>query len=147
MERALAAARGVPASSLADGEVPVGALVVAADGTILAEAANAPVGENDPSGHAEIRAMRKAAGRAGNYRLGGCVLVVTLEPCLMCAGAIVHARLAGVVYGASDRRAGAVASCLEALDLPFLNHRTWHFGGIKAEACAGLLKAFFEKRR
>lgn len=127
----------------AEGEVPVGALVIAADGHLLAKAHNRPVALSDPSAHAEIAALRAAAIVRGNYRLEGCILVVTLEPCLMCAGAAVHARLAGLVYGAADDRAGAVESCLNALDLPFHNHKIWHMGGIAAPACAGLLKDFF----
>ena len=147
MERALKIAEQAACAPGGQEEVPVGALVVSAQGEILSMAANDSVGARDPAGHAEVRALRLAAARADNYRLGGCVLVVTLEPCLMCAAAMVHARIAGVVYGAADRRAGAVSSCLEALDLPFLNHHVWHFGGVRADACASLLKTFFQNRR
>ena len=87
--------------------------------------------------------MRAAGKRLGNYRLENCVLVVTLEPCFMCTGAIVHARLAGVVYGAADNRAGAVESCFNGLDLPFHNHRVWHMGGVTAPECVALLQNFF----
>lgn len=129
------------------GEVPVGAVLVDADGRIVGRGHNSPVGAHDPSGHAEINAMRDAARALGNYRLGGSWLVVTLEPCLMCAGAAVHARVTGVVYGAPDPGAGAVQSRLEALDLPFNNHRPWHMGGILENECAALLNDFFAGRR
>ncbi len=129
------------------GEVPVGAVVVAPDGAVLSAAHNRTIQTSDPSAHAEILALRAAGGVRGNYRLNGCVLVVTLEPCLMCAGALVHARLSGVVYGAADDKAGAVESCLNALDLPFLNHRVWHMGGIASAECTSLLRAFFENAR
>lgn len=124
-------------------EVPVGALVAGADGRILARGHNLCVTSSDPSAHAEIAVLREAGTAAGNYRLGGAFLVVTLEPCMMCAGALVHARLAGVVYGARDHRAGAVESCLDGLDQYFHNHRPWHLGGILEEECAALLKDFF----
>ena len=129
------------------GEVPVGAVLVGCDGTILASAHNACLSLNDPTAHAEILALRRAAGRLGNYRLSGTVLIVSLEPCLMCAGALVHARVDGIVYGAADPLAGAVSSCCEALTLPFHNHAIWHMGGVAAEACATLLRDFFLKRR
>lgn len=130
-----------------EGEVPVGALIVSGHGDILSRAGNGVERLRDPTAHAEILALRGACERAGNHRLEGAVLVVTLEPCLMCAGALAHARLAGVVYGAADARAGAVASCLECLDEPFLNHRVWHMGGICESECAALLRAFFTERR
>lgn len=107
MLQAIAKARQAPQQ----GEVPVGALIVDPTGTILAAEHNQPITLSDPSAHAEIMAMRSAGTVLGNYRLEGCILVVTLEPCLMCTGAIVHARLAGVVYGAADNKAGAVESC------------------------------------
>jgi tRNA(adenine34) deaminase len=129
------------------GEVPVGALVVSGNGDILARAGNAVERLNDPTAHAEILALRAACRVVGNYRLEGCVLLSTLEPCLMCAGALVHARLAGLVYGAADPGAGGVSSCLDGLDLPFLNHRVWHMGGVSGDRCAGLLCDFFERRR
>ena len=128
-------------------EVPVGAVVVSREGFILSEATNCSIGNCDPTGHAEIAALRAAAQTVNNYRLEGCVLVVTLEPCLMCAGAIVHARLDGVVYGATDRRAGAVQSCLDGFELPFFNHKVWHYGGVRSAECAELLRDFFVRRR
>ncbi|MDR3074241.1 MAG: nucleoside deaminase [Deltaproteobacteria bacterium] len=129
------------------GEVPVGALVVAPDGGILGRGHNAPVAENDPTAHAEIAAIRMAAARAGNYRLNGCVLVVTLEPCLMCVGAIVQARLQGVAFGAFDPKAGAASSVLDGFDLPAHNHVPWQAGGILEAECGALLRTFFSRRR
>ncbi|MDR0239344.1 MAG: nucleoside deaminase [Deltaproteobacteria bacterium] len=129
------------------GEVPVGAVLAGRDGSILASAHNACLALNDPTAHAEILALRRAAGRLGTYRLGGTVLIASLEPCLMCAGALVHARVDGIVYGAADPLAGAVSSCLEAFALPFHNHAIWHMGGVAGEACAALLRDFFMKRR
>ena len=128
-------------------EIPVGAVIASREGMILAEATNCSIGNCDPTGHAEMAALRVAALAKGNYRLEGCVLIVTLEPCLMCTGAIVHARLDGVVYGATDHRAGAVESCLNGLDLPFLNHKVWHYGGVRSAQCAELLQTFFSRRR
>ena len=143
MDRALVLAE----ANGARGEIPVAAVVVAPDGTIVGEAANAPLRGDDPTAHAEILALRAAGKTLGNYRLGGCCMVVTLEPCLMCAGAVAHARLAGLVYGAADVKAGAVSSCLHGLDLPLHTHRVWHMGGVRAEACAELLREFFFVRR
>ncbi|SBW09470.1 tRNA-specific adenosine deaminase [uncultured delta proteobacterium] len=128
-------------------EVPVGAVVVDAAGTIIGRGHNAPIATSDPTAHAEIAALRQAALHTGNYRLTHCVLVVTLEPCLMCVGAIVHARLAGVVFGAYDRRAGAVSSQVDGFELPLHNHRPWQAGGILEEECAALLRDFFTRRR
>ena len=129
------------------GEVPVGAVLAGPGGHILARTGNAPVRRHDPTAHAEILALRAGGAALGNYRLAGCVLAVTLEPCAMCAAALVHARLAGVVYGAADDLAGAVISRAEYLDAPFRNHRVWHMGGVRAEACAALLRDFFERKR
>lgn len=129
------------------GEVPVGALVVHADGHLLAHAHNTPLSRHDPTAHAEILALRQAGKALGNYRLNDCILVVTLEPCAMCAAALVHARVAGLVFGAADAVAGAVLSCDEVLSRPYFNHRVWHMGGIRAEACAAPLHAFFAARR
>lgn len=129
------------------GEVPVGALVVHADGHLLARAHNTPLSRHDPTAHAEILALRQAGENLGNYRLNDCILVVTLEPCAMCAAALVHARVAGLVFGAADAVAGAVLSCDEVLSRPYFNHRVWHMGGIRAEACAAPLHAFFAARR
>lgn len=129
------------------GEVPVGALVLSGHGHILARCGNEVEAKHDPTAHAEILAIRRAAEAMGNQRLEGAFLVVTLEPCAMCAAAAVHARLAGLVYGAYDARAGAVESCLDLPDLPFVNHRLWHMGGIAKDACAALLRRFFLERR
>ncbi|MDR3358963.1 MAG: nucleoside deaminase [Desulfovibrio sp.] len=142
MDRALDLAR----RGAAAGEVPVGALVVGRGGEILAEAHNAPVGLRDPTAHAEILALRAACGALGNYRLGGCTLVVTLEPCPMCAAALAHARLDGLVFGAADEAAGAVVSRAEYLDMP-ANHKIWHMGGVRARDCAVLLRDFFARKR
>ncbi len=130
-----------------NGEVPVGALVVTGDGRIVGEGANAPCRLHDPTAHAEVLALRRAGEVLGNYRLYGCVLVVTLEPCVMCAQAIVHARVDGVVYGAQDLLAGAVGSRADILDMPFQNHKVWHMGGVRAERSAELLQEFFRSRR
>ena len=143
MREALTEAR----SAALAGEVPVGALVGSGNGAILARAGNSVERLRDPAAHAEVLALREACRVAGNYRLEGCVLLATLEPCLMCAGALAHARIAGLVYGVPDPRAGAVSSCLDGLDLPFLNHRVWHMGGILEADCAQLLRDFFEPRR
>lgn len=128
-------------------EIPVGAVVVHRDGRIVGRGHNAPQGTHDPSAHAEVLALRQAGHILGNYRLEDCVLVVTLEPCLMCVGAVVHARISGVVYGAADPKTGAVHSCLDGFELPFHNHRVWHLGGIRAAACAALLQRFFVQQR
>lgn len=129
------------------GEVPVGAVVIDGAGAVIGRGRNAPIAENDPSAHAEIMAIRQAARHTGNYRLGGCVLAVTLEPCLMCVGAIVHSRLSGVVFGAADPRAGAVTSRLDGFELPLHNHAPWQAGGILGEECAAQLHDFFTLRR
>lgn len=129
------------------GEVPVGALLVR-DGVVIGEGWNRPVAAADPTAHAEIQALRDAARRVGNYRLPGSTLYVTLEPCIMCAGAIVHARIERVVYGAADPKAGACGSRFDLLpsDGRF-NHRTACTGGLLAEDCGELLRAFFRARR
>lgn len=129
------------------GEVPVGAALLSGHGEVLAVSGNAPESMHDPTAHAEMLVVREACRKTGNYRLEGCVLAVTLEPCLMCAGALAHARIAGLVYGARDASAGAVESRMEALDLPFLNHRVWHMGGICGTESAALMRAFFQERR
>lgn len=144
MSRALGQAQ----AAFEAGEVPVGAIVIAPDGeTILAEAHNAPVSSHDPSSHAEIRALRMAAERMGNYRLTGCTLIVTLEPCTMCAGAISHARIARLVYGAPDIKGGAVQSGIRFFDQPTCHHRPAVISGVQAEAASQLLKDFFKARR
>ena len=129
------------------GEVPVGAVVLSAEGGIVGRGHNRPIHNNDPTAHAEILALRAAGVALGNYRLDGCFLAVTLEPCLMCAGSLVHARLAGVVYGAADPKAGAIATCADSLEMPFHASRVWHMGGILEEECSGLLKNFFIRCR
>ncbi|EPR42191.1 CMP/dCMP deaminase zinc-binding protein [Desulfovibrio sp. X2] len=129
------------------GEVPVGAVLVGPDGAIMAKACNAPISENDPTAHAEVRALRAAAAALGNYRLPGTTLVVTLEPCVMCLGALVHARVESVVFGAPDPKTGAFGSQLDGPALPFFNHRLKVLGGVRAEACGALLRDFFRARR
>lgn len=142
MRRALRLARRAGAA----GEVPIGAVVVR-EGRLLGAAANAPIAACDPSAHAEILALRRAARRARNYRLPGATLYVTLEPCAMCAGAVVQARIARVVYAAADPRAGAAESLFRLLDDARLNHRAQIVGGVEAEASAKLMQAFFRLRR
>ena len=127
--------------------MPVGAVIAGADRRILARAGNAVEQKQDPTAHAEVLAIREACAGLGNWRLSGCVLVVTLEPCAMCAAAIVHARLAGVVYGAADAAAGAVTSRAEYLDAPVCPTPVWHMGGVRAHECAALLRECFEARR
>lgn len=128
------------------GEVPVGAVVVK-DGEIVGRGFNAPISRHDPSAHAEMQALRDAAQRLGNYRLVGCELFVTLEPCLMCSGAIMHARIARVVFGARDLKTGACGSVLDAFAEPRLNHHTTVVGGVLAEECGATLSNFFAMRR
>ena len=128
------------------GEVPVGALVVV-DGEIVGRGHNAPIGHVDPTAHAEVVALRDAARRTGNYRLTGATLYATLEPCLMCCGATLHARVARLVYGACDPRAGAVESLYRVLDDPRWNHRVVAQGGVLAAEAAALLGEFFETKR
>jgi tRNA(adenine34) deaminase len=128
------------------GEVPVGAVLVR-EGTIIATGFNQPIGTHDPTAHAEIMALRAAASTLGNYRLPGCELYVTLEPCAMCAGAMMHARLARVVYGASDPKTGACGSVVNLFEQEKLNHHTELVGGVMTDQCASLLKEFFAERR
>ncbi|MFH0351558.1 MAG: tRNA adenosine(34) deaminase TadA [Chromatiales bacterium] len=128
------------------GEVPVGAVVVR-DDQVIGEGWNQPIGRNDPTAHAEMVALRRAAERVGNYRLAGCSLIVILEPCVMCAGASVHARIARVAYGARDPKAGAAGSVFEILGSGRLNHYVEVRGGILEAECCSLLKRFFERRR
>jgi tRNA(adenine34) deaminase len=130
----------------AAGEVPVGAVVVK-DGQVIASGCNAPVGSSDPTAHAEIVALRAAAAALGNYRLDGCDLYVTLEPCAMCSGAMLHARLARVVFGAADPKTGAAGSVIDLFSQSQLNHRTQVQGGVLHEDCAALLTEFFKTRR
>lgn len=128
------------------GEVPVGALVVR-DGEIIATGFNQPIGTHDPTAHAEIMALRAAAEIIGNYRLPGCELYVTLEPCAMCAGAMMHARLARVVYGAPDPKTGACGSVVDLFAQQMLNHHTKVTAGVMAHECGNLLRDFFAERR
>ena len=128
------------------GEVPVGAVVVK-DGRVIATGRNAPMAEHDPTAHAEVVALREAGRALGNYRLEGCTLYVTLEPCAMCSGAMLHARLDRVVFGASDPRTGVAGSVLNLFDHPQLNHQTEVKGGVLAQACGQLLKDFFKPKR
>lgn len=128
------------------GEVPIGALVVR-DGEIVGRGYNAPIGCADPTAHAEVRAIRDAARRLANYRLSGCTLYVTLEPCSMCAGAILHARIARLVYGAPDPKTGACGSVIDLFADERLNHHTRVVAGVLAEECGALLTRFFAARR
>ncbi len=138
LEEAHAAARA--------GEVPVGAVLVAED-RIAGRGANRTIRDCDPTAHAEIVALREAAKAARNYRLAGATLYVTMEPCAMCAGALVQARIGRLVYGADDPKGGAVRTCLRVLDAPALNHRVEVTSGVLAEECAGVLQSFFAARR
>ena len=128
------------------GEVPVGAVVVC-DGEVIATGFNQPIGTHDPTAHAEIVALRAAADKIGNYRLPGCTLYVTLEPCVMCSGAMMHARLARVVYAAQDPKTGACGSVLDLFAHAQLNHHAEVAGGVLAVEASTMLKAFFAERR
>ncbi|HEY6305955.1 MAG TPA: tRNA adenosine(34) deaminase TadA [Candidatus Angelobacter sp.] len=138
MEQARAAAEA--------GEVPVGAVIVK-DGEVLGQGQNRNLRDHDPAAHAEIVALRQAAARLGNHRLAGCVMFATIEPCAMCAGAMIHARLARLVFGASDPKAGAAGSALEVLNHPRLNHRMEVISGVLADRCSQILQEFFRKKR
>ena len=142
MQLALAEA----AAAARSGEVPVGAVVVQG-GIVIATGRNAPIERHDPTAHAEIIALRAAATVLGNYRLPDCSLYVTLEPCAMCSGAMLHARLSRVVFGAPDAKTGAAGSVINLFDQPQLNHQTALQGGLLADESAALLKAFFSQRR
>jgi tRNA(adenine34) deaminase len=142
MQLALAEAR----ASAEAGEVPIGALLVHED-KILAQSGNRTIRDNDPTAHAEIVVLREAAQTLGNYRLSGATLYVTLEPCSMCAGAMIQARIAKLVYGADDPRGGAVHSCFEVLTHPRLNHKVEAVSGVLAEESSALLQSFFAARR
>jgi tRNA(adenine34) deaminase len=131
---------------LAAGEVPVGAVVVL-DGVIIGQAHNAPIAHSDPTAHAEVLALREAARKVGNYRLPRATLYATLEPCMMCCGAVIHARLGRVVYGAADPKAGAVASRYRLLADGRSSHRVETLAGVLEAECGALLKEFFESRR
>ena len=128
------------------GEVPVGA-VVALDGTVIGSGFNQPISAHDPTAHAEIVAMRAAAQHLGNYRLTGADLYVTIEPCQMCVGAMVHARIARLIYGATEPKAGAIESAMRAHEHPALNHRLQAVGGLLEDECRAMIRQFFEQRR
>ncbi len=142
MHRALEQAR----LAYAAGEVPVGAVLVRGD-RIIASGANAPIARCDPTAHAEMEALRSGARALANYRLTGCELYVTLEPCLMCASALVHARVDRVVFGTWDVQFGAAGSLIDAFRLPGLNHRVDAFGGVLAQECSQMLADFFARQR
>lgn len=142
MERALAEA----AAAASAGEVPVGAVVVK-DGELIATGQNRNLRDHDPSAHAEIVALRAAGATLGNHRLENCEMYVVIEPCAMCAGALVHARLKRLIYGAKDLKAGAVDSVMQVVNHPRLNHRMEITAGILEDRCAGMVKQFFRARR
>jgi tRNA(adenine34) deaminase len=129
-----------------EGEVPVGAVLVR-DGRLIAEGWNRPIAGQDPTAHAEIMALRAGAAALNNYRVVGTTLYVTLEPCVMCAGALIHARVARLVYGAGDPKSGAAGGVLDLFDAAFVNHRVAHQGGVLAKECGVLLSDFFKSRR
>ena len=128
-------------------EPPVGAVLIDAAGNVLACAHNRTIALKDPTAHAEILCLRQAGQKVGNHRLSGSILIVTLEPCLMCLGALLHARVAGIVFAAADPKAGALVSNLDGANLPFSNHRPWVLSGILDGDCGALLKRFFLARR
>ncbi|HEV8494783.1 MAG TPA: tRNA adenosine(34) deaminase TadA [Candidatus Angelobacter sp.] len=134
------------ALAAAAGEVPVGALVIK-DGEVVGRGHNRNLLDDDPTAHAEIVALRQAAARLGNHRLTGCTLVATIEPCAMCAGALIHARIARLVYGAGDPKAGAAGSVLQVINHPGLNHRMEVTAGVLAEKCSAVLQDFFRQKR
>lgn len=143
MNEALVLAREAAACD----EVPVGAVVVDGEGVIVGRGFNRPIGRHDPTAHAEIVALRDAAAKLGNYRLPGCTLYVTLEPCVMCVGAMLHARIARVVFGARDPKTGACGSVVNLFAEERLNHHAEIIGGVLAEECGALLSGFFAARR
>lgn len=143
MDRAIALAQ----DAASRGEVPVGAVIIDPDGNVVGEAANAPIADHDPTAHAEILALRVACQTVGNYRLPGHTLYVTLEPCTMCTTAISHARIARLVYGASDPKGGAVESGVRFFEQPTCHHRPDVAAGLRAEESAEMLRAFFRARR
>lgn len=142
MRRALGQAR----LAAAQGEVPVGAIVVVGD-EVVGEGFNQPITTSDPTAHAEIVALRAAARATGNYRLTGATLCVTVEPCLMCVGAMVHARIGRLLFGAVEPKGGAIVSVVHAHETPGLNHRFEAVGGVLAEECRALIQEFFQSRR
>jgi tRNA(adenine34) deaminase len=142
MERALALAELAAEA----GEVPVGALVIK-DGEIIGQGHNRNLLDNDPTAHAEMVALRQAAARVGNHRLVGCTMIATIEPCSMCAGALIHARIARLVYGANDPKAGAAGSTVQVINHPSLNHRMEVTAGVLAGKCSEILQKFFRQKR
>ena len=142
MDLALAEAKKAEAS----GEVPVGAVIVS-DGIVIAKSFNRPLSLNDPTAHAEIGALRDACREQGNYRLSNATMYSTVEPCMMCAGAMIHARLARLVFGTPDAKAGSAGSIYNVLTDPRLNHRVEVISGIREDECASLLRDFFQRRR
>ncbi len=130
-----------------DGEVPVGAIIISQEGSVLAEASNSTITNSDPTGHAEILALRTAGARIGNYRLPGATIYCTLEPCAMCAGALVNARVSRLVFGAFDERFGAAVTHFGICTSETLNHRIEITSGVLAKECAGILQTFFQQRR
>jgi tRNA(adenine34) deaminase len=145
-EALMAAALEEAARAREAGEVPIGALV-SLDGEIIGRGFNQPISSGDPTAHAEIVAIRDAAKRMGNYRLTGATLCVTIEPCLMCVGALVHARIGTLVYGAAEPKSGAVTSTVRGGELPGHNHRFEVVAGVREAECRGLMQAFFSERR
>jgi tRNA(adenine34) deaminase len=146
MEEFMKAALEEARRGLAAGEVPIGA-VLAIDGCIVARAFNQPISAVDPTAHAEILVLREAAQRVGNYRLTDATVYVTVEPCLMCVGALVHARVREVVYGAAEPKSGALVSAVRGLDVPGLNHRFAVTGGVLEQPCRDLVQDFFRQKR
>lgn len=145
-EKWMAVALALAERGAQQGEVPVGAVVVR-DGEVIGEGWNHPISGNDPTAHAEIMALRDAARRIGNYRLADADLYVTIEPCTMCAGAIVHARIRRLIFGATEPKAGAVCSRGHLFEQEWLNHRVDWRGGVLAERCSARISAFFKQRR
>jgi len=143
MQEAMAEARAAETA----GEVPVGAIIVSAAGDVIARGSNRVLRDSDPTAHAEIVALRAAGAALGNYRLLGCTLYSTLEPCSMCAGAILHARIARLVYAAADPKAGACGSVIAVINHPALNHRVELVNGVLAEECGKMLTDFFRAKR
>ena len=142
----MAAALDEARRARAAGEVPIGAVVVI-DGVVVGRGFNQPISSGDPTAHAEIVAIRDAARQTGNYRLTGAVLFVTIEPCLMCVGALVHARIARLIYGAAEPRTGALVSSVRGAELPGHNHRVEVAGGVRETECRELMQTFFKERR
>jgi len=143
----MAQALALAESAAAEGEVPVGALVVDADGKVIGQGVNRVIRDHDPTAHAEVVALRDAGQHLGNYRLPGATLYVTLEPCAMCVGAMLHARLARIVFGAPDPKTGACGSVLDLGGVAQLNHHTVIVGGVMADECGDVLRRFFRARR